>query len=144
MARIEIDLPQDFAYRTEIPLLGIHMNITGHLDNALLLTLVSEARQRCWEHMGYEVLDVEGVRLLVADAAVQYRSEALQGETMALDMAFMDFNKYGFDIVWRVSDRDSAREVARGKTGMLSFDAVANKVVLLPDKLKQRLDLKQL
>lgn len=140
MARIDITLPEHFVYRTEIPLLGVHMNIGGHLDNALLLTLVSEARQRCWEHLGYDVFDVEGVRLIVADAAVQYLSEAMQGEIMTVDMAFRDFNKYGFDIVWQVSDRDSGREVARGKTGMLSFDAAADKVVLLPVKLKQRLD----
>lgn len=140
MARIQIEIPEKFAYRTEIQLLGIHMNFSGHLDNALLLTLVSEARQRCWRHMGYEVFDMEGVRLIVADAAVQYRSEASQGEVMLLDMAFKDYNKYGFDIVWRVSDRDSSREVARGKTGMLSFDAALNKVVSLPAKLKKNLD----
>lgn len=138
MARIEIELPEQFVYRTEIPLLGIHMNIGGHLENALLLTLLSEARQRCWEEMGYDVFDIEGVRLIVVDAAVQYISEATRGETMVLNLAFRDFHKYGFDIVWQVSDKDSGREVARGKTGMLSFDAALNKVVLLPEKLKQK------
>jgi len=143
VARIEIELPDHFAYCTEIPLLGIHMNFTGHLDNALLLTLVSEARQRCWNHLGYEVLDMEGVRLMIVDAAVLYRSEAAQGEIMVLSLAFRDFHKYGFDIVWQISARDAAREVARGKTGMLAFDAAAKKVALLPEKLKQKLDSMQ-
>lgn len=139
MARIEIELPEHFVYRTEIPLLSIHMNIGGHLDNALLLTLVSEARQRCWNDMGYDIFDIEGVRLIVVDAAVQYRSEALHGEVMAVEMAFRDFHKYGFDVIWRVSNRDSAKEVARGKTGVLAFDAAPEEVVPLPENLKQRL-----
>lgn len=139
MARIEIELPEVFCYRTEIPLLALHLNVSGHLDNALLFTLVSEARQRCWNHLGYDVFDMEGVRLIVADAAAKYLSEALPGETMALDMAFADFNKYGFDILWRVSDLASSREVARGKTGLLAFDAADKKVVFLPEKLRQKL-----
>jgi 4-hydroxybenzoyl-CoA thioesterase len=139
MARVEIDLPAQFAFRTDIPLLAIHMNVGGHLDNALLLTLVTEARQRCWESMGYNVFDMEGVQLMVADAAVRYLSEALPGEIMTLDMAFTDFHGKGFDIVWRVSDQATSREVARGKTGVLAFDASANKVVLLPEKLQRKL-----
>ncbi len=143
MARIEIDLPAQFAFRTDIPLLAIHMNVGGHLDNALLLTLVTEARQRCWESMGYNVFDVEGVQLMVADAAVRYFSEALHGEIMRLDMAFADFHDKGFDILWQVSDRATSREVARGKTGVLAFDASAKQVVSLPEKLRQKLEAMQ-
>jgi hypothetical protein len=30
-----------------------------------------------------------------------------------------DFNKYGFDIVFRLQDKATGREVARGKTGVV-------------------------
>jgi acyl-CoA thioester hydrolase len=45
MPRIQIDIPEHFAYSTEITLYLSHMNYAGHLDNALLLSLVSEARR---------------------------------------------------------------------------------------------------
>jgi len=41
MARIRIDLPEQFPFSTEVALYLSHLNYTGHLDNALLLTVVS-------------------------------------------------------------------------------------------------------
>lgn len=140
MARIFIELPDRFAFSTEISLLSLHINFGGHLDNAMLLSLVSEARMRYWEALGYTALDMEGVGGMVSDAAVEYKSEAFHGETMLIELLARDFNKYGFDLVWRVSDKASAREVARGKTGILCFDFKARKVAPLPEKLQQCLE----
>ena len=139
MARIEIEMPEHFVFQTEIPLLGLHINEGGHLDNALLLTLISESRQRYWESLGYDHTNIEGASYIVADTAVQYRSEARQGEIMVVALALRDFHKYGFDFVWQVSDKASGREVARGKTGALFFDYATKKVTPLPEKLKQLL-----
>ncbi len=90
MARIRIELPERFAFSTAIPLLISHINYGNHLDNAQLLGVVSEARLRFLKSMGYGELDVEGVGIIVADAALQYRSEAFHGETMQVEMAATD------------------------------------------------------
>lgn len=122
MARVQIELPEHFLFATELPLYIGHINYGGHLDNALLLTLVSEARVRFYQHWGYSELGVEGLGRVVADAAVQYKSEAFHGETMVVAMAPADLHKYGFDLVCRMGDQASGREVARGKAGILFFD----------------------
>ena len=132
MARIIIDLPSHFIFSTELPIYIGHINNAQHLDNAALLTLVSEARVRFFRALGYEELDVEGVGIVVADAAIQYKSEAFHGETMVIDMGADDFNKYGCDLVWRLSDKASGREVARGKHGILFFDYAVRKVSTVP------------
>jgi len=132
MARIQIDLPEQFLFATEIPLYIGHINYGGHLDNALLLSLVSEARVRFFKSLGYSELDVEGVGIVVADAAVQYKAEAFHGETMVVAMTPVDFNKYGCDLVWQMTDQASGREVARGKTGILFFDYGPRKVAPVP------------
>ena len=69
MARIRIELPDRFAFSTAIPLLISHINYGNHLDNAQLLGVVSEARLRFLKSLGYTELDVEGVGIIVADAA---------------------------------------------------------------------------
>ncbi len=138
MARISIDLPEHFPFSTEIVLYLSHMNYTGHLDNALLLTVVSEARVRYFQSLSYSEMDVEGVGIVVADAAVQYRSEAFQGEVMVVQMAAADFNKYGCDLLWRMDDKASNREVARGKTGIVFFDYGARKMAPLPENFRRR------
>lgn len=132
MPRIKIELPDKFSFTTEIPIYINHINYGNHLDNSALISLVSEARVRFFKAFGYTELNVEGVGIVVADAAVQYKSEAFHGEIMLFEMAADDFNKYGCDLVWRMSDKASGREVARGKTGIMFFDYVERKAALVP------------
>ncbi|MBP8134599.1 MAG: thioesterase family protein, partial [Zoogloea sp.] len=80
--------------------------------------------------------DVEGVGIVVADAALQYKSEAFHGETLVFSMAPADFNKYGFDLMWRVADKASGREVARGKMGILFFDYAAKRAAGIPEAFR--------
>ena len=132
MPRIKIDLPERFVFSTEIPIYIGHINYGNHLDNSALISLVSEARVRFFKALGYTELDVEGCGIVVADVAAQYKSEAFHGEVLVFEMAADDFNKYGCDLVWRISDKASGREVARGKTGVMFFDYTARKAALVP------------
>ena len=138
MARIKIDLPDHFPFSTAITLYLSHMNYGGHLDNALLLTVVSEARARFFQSLGYTELNVEGVGIIVADAALQYRSEAFHGEVMLVEMAATDFNPFGCDLAWRMREQLSQREVARGKTGIVFFDYAARSKVDLPQGFRSK------
>ncbi len=139
MARIHIELPERYQFTTELPLYSLHINYGGHLDNALLLTLVSEARVRFLRSLGYTELNVEGVGIVVADAAVQYKSEAFPGEVMVVDVAAADFGKYGCDLLWRMTDQASGREVARGKTGIVFFDYAVKKIAPVPVAFREKL-----
>jgi len=132
MPRIKIDLPEHFSFSTEIPIYIGHINYGHHLDNAQLIALVAEARVRFFKALGYTELDVEGIGIIVADVAAQYRAEAFHGETLVVDMSANDFNKYGCDLVWRVADQASGREVARGKHGIVFFDYTARKASSVP------------
>jgi 4-hydroxybenzoyl-CoA thioesterase len=138
MARVDIKLPDSLPFTTEVQLYLLHMNYGGHLDNALLLTVVTEARMRYFRALGFKESDVEGLGIVIADAAVQYRSEAFQGEVMQVAMAAAEFNRYGCDLVWRMAERDTGREVARGKTGIVFFDYRQRKVAPLPAEFRAR------
>lgn len=139
MARIQIALPETFVFSTEVPLYMSHINYGGHLDNALLLSVVSEARVRFFKSLGYSELDVEGVGIVVADAALQYKSEAFHGETMVVEMTAADFGKFGCDLLWRMSDKASGREVSRGKTGIVFLDYATRKIAPVPQGFRDRL-----
>jgi len=132
MARVKIDLPERFPFSAEVPLYSIHINWGKHLDNALLLTIVTEARIRYFKFLGYTEEDVEGYGITVSDAAVQYLSEGLPGDTMVVEMAFREPNKYGGDLMWRMRSRANYGEVARGKTGIVFLDYAQRKVVPIP------------
>ena len=138
MARIKVDLPDRFSFSTELPLYKIHINMGAHLDNALLLSLVSEARGRYYRDLGYEEQNVEGLGTVVTDAVAQYLSEAHYGDVMVVHMTFCDANKYGGDLAWQMLDRDSGREVARGKTGFVFLTPDTRKVSPAPARFLDR------
>ena len=138
MPRVLIELPEQFPFSTEIPIYIGHINEGQHLDNARLLSLVSECRQRFFASMGYSQTNVEGLGIVVADAAVQYLSESFYGETLVFEMGATDFNKYGCDLVYRVRDKASGRDVARGKTGIVFFDYSVRKLARIPDAFRQK------
>lgn len=139
MPRIKIDLPERFIFSTELAIYINHINYGNHLDNSALLSLISEARVRFFKALGYTELNVEGLGIIVADAAVQYKSEAFHGETLVIAMTANDFNKYGCDLVWQISDQATGREVARGKHGIMFFDYSARKAALVPAAFVEKL-----
>lgn len=132
MARIRIDLPEHFVFSTEVPIYIQHINYGHHLDNAALLMLVAEARVRFFKHFGWSEMDVDGPGIIVADVAAQYRSEAFHGETLIIDFATADFHDHGCDLVWRLGDKASGREVARGKHGIVFFDYTTRSKARVP------------
>jgi acyl-CoA thioester hydrolase len=138
MARIDITLPEQFAFSTEIALNEGHINYRGHLDNVLLLLVVSETRQRFFASIGQGDLESGGIGIVIADAAVQYRSEAFQGETMLVQMTAGEFTSKGCDLPWRMTEKDSGREVARGKIGIVFFDYATRSAVLVPESFRER------
>jgi len=139
MARIVFDLPDRFVFSTEMQIYISHVNQGGHLDNAQLLTLVSEARVRFFRWLGYAEADVGEHSIVVGDIVAQYKSEGFHGETMQVQMLPADFNKYGFDLVFRMSEKSQGREVARGKIGIVFIGKADRKVAAIPEGIKKLL-----
>ena len=132
MPRLQFDLPEHFVFATDIQIYISHVNQGGHLDNAQLLTLVSEARVRFFKSLGYRESNVAGFPIVVGDLVAQYKSEGFHGETMRVRMVPQDFNRYGFDLVYCMDCVDAAREVARGKIGIVFVDVQTRKVAPVP------------
>jgi len=132
MPRIQLTPASRYPFSTEIQIYISHVNQGGHLDNAQLLALVSEARVRFFKSLGYYERGVEGALTVVGDIVAQYKSEGFHGETMRVEMLPADFNKYGFDLQFRMSERETQREVALGKIGIVFVSPENRQVSLIP------------
>ena len=132
MPRIQFTPAPRYSFATEIQIYISHVNQGGHLDNAQLLTLVSEARVRFFKSLGYFESGVEGALIVVGDIVAQYKSEGFHGETMYVEMATTDFSKYGFDLQFRMTEKYTHREVALGKIGIVFITRDDRKVTRIP------------
>lgn len=132
MSRIRIELPGRFDFSQEFELHASHINHGGHLDSVQLLSIVSEARVRFFRWLGYSEAEVEGLAPIVADQAVQYRSQAFYGETVHVGMAADDHHKHGFDLAFGMHSPIDGREIARGKIGIVFVNLSTGRAVPSP------------
>ncbi|SCK27155.1 thioesterase family protein [Vogesella sp. LIG4] len=143
MARIRLELPSRFIFDTRIQVHIGDINYGGHLGNDAVLRLAHEARLRLLKQHGYSELDIEGLGLIMTDAAVVYRAEAFHGDLLRFQLALIDFNQYGCDIAYLVSDDKTGKEVARLKTGIVFFDYQSRKIAPIPAAFRLRFEEQQ-
>ena len=134
MNRIKINLPESFRFKTEIPLRITDINYGGHLGNDKVLSLIQEARVRFLKELGYSEMNVEGYGIIMIDAAIQYRSEGFYGDVILIEVEAGDFDKLGFDLFYRLSNKETGKEIALAKTGIAIFDYRKRKIVPVPEK----------
>jgi acyl-CoA thioesterase FadM len=133
MARVEVALPEVFPFQIDLPIRIGEINYGNHLGNDAVLSLAQEARARFLRGFGWTELSVDGsVGIVVVDAAIVYRTEGKYGMTLRVELAFDDVRSRGCDVVYRMSDAATGREVARLKTGIVFFDYAARKVASMP------------
>lgn len=137
MPRAQLDLPKRFVFYTNIPLRVSDINYGGHLGHDSVLTLTHEARVRFLAKHELTEMDVYGAGLIISDAVIVYKSEAFLGEVVKIQLAISEFNKYGFDLVYKITEKKTKREIARVKTGMVFYDYKKRKVARVPPRFKK-------
>lgn len=134
MPRIQLEFPESFIFSCELAVRASDLNYGNHVGNDSVLTLMQEARIIFYQSLGYKnELNFEGsIGHIVADAAVVYKSEAFLGDVLQIQIAISDYSKYGFDMYYRLINKQTAKEVAIGKTGIVFFDYDKRKVSTIP------------
>lgn len=141
MARIKLEMPQHFTFSTEMPVRIGDINYGGHLSNDALLAMIHEARMRFLKQYQYvDELNIEGLGLIMTDSAIIYKAEGFHGDDIQIDIAIADFNKYGCDFYYLLSNRQTAVELAHAKTGIVFFDYAQRKVQSVPTGFKNKME----
>jgi len=136
MGRITIDWPQSFHFSTEVPVRIDDINYGGHLGNDALLSILQEARVQMLKRHGWTELDIEGTGLIMSDAAVIFKSESFHGDVLVIQIAIAGLGRSGCDLLYRVTNKETKKEIAMAKTGLVFFDYSSRRIVSVPDKFK--------
>jgi len=119
------------------------LNYGAHVGHDRMLTLIQEARIDMYRSFGYsDERSFEGpVGQVIADAAIQYKSECFLGDELFIEIGIGESSRSGFDMYYRVTNRTKSKEAAVAKTGIVCFDYARRKVAPIPDSLVQNLKL---
>jgi len=142
MARIQVQLPEKFIFETLLNVRASDLNYGGHVGHDTMLTLMQEARILFYRTIGIKnelTLDGGTIGQVIADVGVQYKSEAFLGDELFIQLGVSDFHKYGFDMLYRVTQKTSGKEVALAKLAIITFDYAVRKIAPVPAVLLEKL-----
>jgi acyl-CoA thioesterase FadM len=141
MARLQLSFPDDqFCYSTPMTVRVTDINAGNHLGNDSMISMLSEARARFLFEYGVAETerDGAGAGIIVTDLATTYRAEAHARDNLLFEVGVTDFNKYGGDIIFRVTRPADGRLVAMAKYGFVFFDYRTGQVVAMPAGFRAR------
>ena len=135
MARIKINIPEKIIFTIKIPVRISDINYGNHLGNDALVSIVHEARVQWLKHLNYTELDIEGVGLIMADLAVEYKNESFYGDILEITMSADEISNVSFDLYFSLTNQQDIL-IAKAKTGMVCYDYKNKKVAVIPKKFK--------
>ena len=144
MSRTRIDLPARFVFSTQIPIRIDDINYGSHLGHDSVLTLAHEARVRFLAKHGYTEDNIEGVGIIMGDAGITYSSEAFYGDVMEISIGIGDYGNHFIELIYRLVNEKSGKEVARVKTSLVFFDYQERKTVRMPEGFRKKIISKEL
>jgi len=140
MARIKIDMPDNYSFTTALTVRISDINYGGHLGNETVLAYIQEARVRFLNYYHYTELDVEGSGIIMTDSAIVYKGESFYADQLQIDICVKDFSKYGCDFYYLITNKKTAEEIAHAKTGIVFFDYKIRKIAEVPIPFKMAIE----
>ena len=104
----------------------------GHVNNALYLTYFELARAQAWRAASED----QDESFILADARVSYRSPALPGDPLAVDITTSEVRNKAWVWSYRIVDERDERLVAEGQTTQVMYDYDRRATVPIPDSLR--------
>jgi acyl-CoA thioesterase FadM len=138
MARVRLQLPTNFLFKTEIPIRISDINYGGHVGNDAVLSIVHEARIQFLRNLGYSEFDIEGTGIMMTDAIIVYSSEGFYGDVLMVEVGTTDFQSTHCDVIFRLTNMATNKEMARVKTGIAFFNKLTRKISAVPDTFRKK------
>lgn len=141
MARVKIELPENFIFQCDLPVRITDINYGGHVGNDALLSILHEIRMQFFKYFGYSEMQFAGAGMLMADVAIEFKSELFYGDIINAAVTAGEFSRIGFDIFYKLEKQigEQKKLIAVAKTGMICYDYEKKKIVAVPEEAKQKL-----
>jgi acyl-CoA thioesterase FadM len=138
LARVKLDLPETFPFKTEIPVRITDINYGGHVGNDAILAIVHEARVQFLKAYGFSEADIDGAGLIMTDSVIVYKSEGFYGDVIIAEVGVRDITRSGCDFIFKLRNAETNKEIAHAKTGIVFFDYQKHRVTHVPVKFLEK------
>jgi len=108
----------------------------GHVNNAVYLTYLEEARNALLAHLGL-ARGVAEITMILARVEIDFRAQANAGDELEIGVRPARFGTKSFDLQYEL--RANGRVVAEAKTVLVGYDYQAGATIELPDEWRRSL-----
>lgn len=141
MARIKLTVTGNAIFNTSIPVRINDINYGNHVGNDAFVSIIHEARVRWLSTHGYTELEIDGIGLIMAELAIEFKSESFYGDVIDVTLSTGETSAAGFELYYELKATRASGIVvlAIARTGMICFDYNNRKVKTIPGNLKEML-----
>lgn len=111
----------------------------GHVNNAVYLTYLEQARLNLWLERWQVDPRKAGEGIILARAELDFRSPAVYGETLAVRLRVGAIGRSSFTYEYEVVEADAGRLVLSARTVLVWYDYAAGRSVPIPDPIRAML-----
>ncbi|MFC4765861.1 acyl-CoA thioesterase [Effusibacillus consociatus] len=106
----------------------------GHVNNAVYLSYLEEARLQFMEDLGFVV-----VPLILASVKADFRAQAFFKQKLVIETAVDRIGNSSFDLVNRIKDEAAGQLIVEALVTMVHFNFDTKKSELLPGIFREKL-----
>lgn len=138
MARVKIEIPEQFIASFIIPVRITDINYGNHVGNDAFVSIIHEARMQWLQQHDYTELNIEGIGLIMGDLSIEFKNESFYGDQVEVKISAGEVSRASFNLYYQISAKRNNEIIllANAKTGMVCYDYTAKKVVAIPEQLK--------
>jgi acyl-CoA thioesterase FadM len=133
MSRVKIAMPDEFLFSMRHRVGISDLNYARHLNSVAMVHILHEARLQFLAHLGFNL------GMVVTDMGVDYRSESFADDWLTIDVGVGRFNRYGFNICFRITNTALEKMVCNATIGVVFFDFDKHKIALIPKAFRDLL-----
>jgi acyl-CoA thioester hydrolase len=111
----------------------------GHVNNAVYLTYLEQARLHCWRALwGFGEAGSVVPGIIMARAEIDYRMPARYGQTLEIRIDIAAIGRTSFTYDYEIVDEEN-RSVASARTVQVMYDYATATPVPISDEIRQKL-----
>lgn len=128
---------QTFDYEHEIEVRFRDCDLLGHVNNAVYLSYLEQARVGYWQRLSGSA----GVprSFILARAECDYRAPATLGDRLVVRVAVASIGRTSFTLDYEVLNARTRQVVATARTVQVMYDYSAGRSIPIPEHLRARL-----
>jgi acyl-CoA thioester hydrolase len=108
----------------------------GHVNNAVYLTYLEEARNALLAHLGL-ARSVDEITMILARVEIDFRAQAGVGDALEIGVRPVRFGTKSFELEYEI--RAEGRVVADARTVLVGYDYRAGETMELPEEWRSSL-----